>query len=46
MFCTVHCAPPVSFGTSDHSTGTETPSPGRARADQAQIVVAPKPLRR
>ncbi len=32
--------------SSSHVTGTEIPSPGRVRADQAATVVAPRPLRR
>jgi len=40
MFRRVHCAPLVSVGTSCHSTGTDTPIPGRARTDHAQMVVA------
>jgi len=46
MFLTVHCDALVSVGNSSHASGTDTPNPGRERADQALTVVAPKPLRR
>lgn len=36
VFDAVHC--------SSHAKGTDTPRPGRARADQADAVVAPRPF--
>ncbi len=38
--------PPRTAGSSAQATGTEIPRPGRARADQAHTVVAPRPFRR
>ena len=46
MFCAVQWAALSSSSSSSQATGTETPMPGLARADQAHTVVAPKPLRR
>ena len=43
---TVQWSPPRKPASSSQPTGTEIPSPGRARADQADTVVAPRPLRR
>lgn len=39
----VHCAPLFKVARSFQLTGTETPRPGRARAENAAAVVAPCP---
>jgi hypothetical protein len=36
----VHWSAPVSEGTSSQATGTETPSPGRDRAEYAETALA------
>ena len=41
-----HWSAAASPGSSFQATGTETPRPGRARAENAATVVAPLPLRR